>query len=88
MNEADAMDLMRLAVWAAVVIAGPAVGAAMTIGIVIALFQALTQVQEASLTFVPKIVVILAMLFLTAPLIASELLGFSEALYSRIATGF
>ena len=88
MNEADAMDLMRSAVWSAVVIAGPAVGAAMAIGLVIALFQALTQVQEASLTFVPKIIVIFASLFLTAPLIASELQGLSEALYSRISTGF
>lgn len=88
MNDADAMDLMRSAVWSAVVIAGPAVGAAMAIGLVIALFQALTQVQEASLTFVPKIIVIFVSLFLTAPLIASELQGLSEALYSRISTGF
>ena len=48
MNEADALDMMRDAVWAIIVGAGPAVVAAMAIGLIIALMQALTQVQEAT----------------------------------------
>ena len=60
MNEADALDIVQAAIWTIIVASGPAVGAAMLVGIAIALIQALTQVQEITLTFVPKIVVILA----------------------------
>ena len=59
MNERDALDIVQAAIWTIIVASGPAVGAAMLVGIVIALLQALTQVQEMTLTFIPKIVVIL-----------------------------
>lgn len=88
MNETDALEMMRLAVWAVIVCSGPAVAAAMAVGIVIALVQALTQVQEVTLTFVPKIVVILVVSMLTAPLIGAEMQAFSEIVFSRIERGF
>ncbi len=46
MNEGDAIDLVQSAIWMVVVGAGPCVGAAMAVGVVIALLQALTQIQE------------------------------------------
>lgn len=67
---------------------GPSIGIAMIVGIVIALLQALTQVQEATLTFVPKIVAIFIVVSLTAPFIGSVLFAFTEQVYGRIATGF
>ena len=88
MNETDAMELVQGAIWTVIVGSGPAVGAAMAVGIVIALFQALTQIQEATLTFVPKILVIFAAMILMAPLIASQLFSYTELVYSRIETGF
>lgn len=88
MNETDALEMMRLAVWAVIVCSGPSVAAAMAVGIVIALVQALTQVQEVTLTFVPKIVVILVVSMLTAPLIGDEMQAFSEIVFSRIERGF
>ena len=88
MNETDAMELVQGAIWTVVVGSGPAVGAAMVVGIVIALFQALTQIQEATLTFVPKILVIFAAMIIMAPLIAAQIYDFTETAYSRIATGF
>jgi flagellar biosynthetic protein FliQ len=60
----------------------------MVAGIVIALLQALTQVQEATLTFVPKMLVIFASVMLTAPFIGAQLHGFTEMIYGRVATGF
>ena len=54
MNEVDALDLIHRAIWTVIMVSAPAVIAAMVVGIVIALLQALTQVQEATLTFVPK----------------------------------
>lgn len=88
MNEADAMKLVQDAIWAVIVGSGPAISAAMAIGIIIALVQALTQVQEATLTFVPKILAVFAALLLLAPVAASQLMTFTEEVYSRIATGF
>jgi flagellar biosynthetic protein FliQ len=88
MNETDALEVLQLAVWAVIVCSGPAVAAAMAIGIAIALVQALTQVQEVTLTFVPKIVVILIVCVFTAPLIGAELQAFTEIVYSRVERGF
>ena len=88
MNETDALEIVQSAIWVVIIGSGPAVSAAMGIGIIIALFQALTQVQEATLTFVPKILVIFAAMIFTAPMIASQLYSFSEMIFQRIETGF
>jgi len=88
MNEVDALELVRSAIWTIIVGAGPAVGAAMIVGIAIALIQALTQIQEVTLTFVPKIIVILLVTLLTGSFVGSQLFAFTEAVYGRIITGF
>jgi flagellar biosynthetic protein FliQ len=88
MNEADALELMRSAMWTVLVVAGPAIGAAMAVGIIIALFQALTQIQEMTLTFVPKILVILAVLTISASFIGGQIYLFTEQAYSRIEKGY
>ncbi|MCW2274936.1 flagellar biosynthetic protein FliQ [Rhodoblastus acidophilus] len=88
MNEADALDLLRASIWTVLVVTGPAVGAAMVIGIAIALFQALTQIQEATLTFVPKIVVVLVALALSGPLIGAQIFSFTEQVYGRVEKGY
>jgi flagellar biosynthetic protein FliQ len=88
MNEADALDMLRDAVWAIIVGCGPAVASAMAIGIGIALMQALTQVQEATLTFVPKIVVILVVMATTGSFTGAHLFAFTERVYGRIERGF
>ena len=88
MNEADALDIVNQAIWTVIVASGPAVGAAMLAGVCIALFQALTQFQEITLTFVPKILVILAVLALTAPFVGSQINTLTLLTYSRIEKGF
>lgn len=88
MNEADALDIVQAAIWTVLVASAPAVIAAMLVGIGIALLQALTQVQEITLTFVPKIVAILLALVLTGPFIGAQIYSFSEVVFQRIQTGF
>lgn len=88
MNEADALELMRSAIWTVLVVSGPAIGAAMAVGIIVALFQALTQIQEMTLTFVPKILVVLAVLTIGASFIGGQIYVFTEQAYSRIEKGF
>jgi flagellar biosynthetic protein FliQ len=60
----------------------------MLVGIGIALIQALTQVQEATLTFVPKIVVILVVVAVSGSFIGAHISTFAEMVYSRIEHGF
>ena len=53
-----------------------------------ALLQALTQIQEVTLTFVPKIVVILLVLLVSGSFVGAQIYAFAETTYGRIATGF
>jgi flagellar biosynthetic protein FliQ len=68
--------------------AGPVVGSAMVVGVAIALLQAMTQVQELTLTFVPKLVVIFVVFTLTASFIGGQFLIFTEGVYSHIEHGY
>jgi flagellar biosynthetic protein FliQ len=87
-NEADAIEITYQAIWTVIVAAGPAVGAAMIVGVVIALLQALTQVQEVTLTFIPKIIAILLVCALTGSFIGSQIFAFASETYSHIANPF
>jgi flagellar biosynthetic protein FliQ len=88
MNERDALDIVQQAIWTIIVASGPAVGAAMVVGVAIALLQALTQVQEMTLTFIPKIVVILLVVAVSGTFVGAHIYAFTELLYSRIEHGF
>ncbi|CZT34216.1 flagellar biosynthetic protein FliQ [Rhizobium sp. PP-F2F-G38] len=88
MNEADALDMVQTAMWTVVVASGPPVLAAMIVGLVVALIQALTQVQEMTLTFVPKILAVLVTVAIAAPFIGSQVSIFTDIVFSRIQTGF
>jgi len=88
MTEGDALELVQQAVWLTIMLAGPVVGSAMIVGVGIAFFQALTQVQEMTLTFVPKIIVGFLIIMLTASYNGNLLKVFTEQLYLRIALGF
>ena len=88
MNQADALDIVQSALWTVIVASGPAIGAAMAIGIIIALLQALTQVQEMTLTFIPKIVAILVICSINYQFICAVIYTFAEQVYARIEVGF
>ena len=88
MNEANALDLLQFAIWTTIVASAPAVFVAMAVGVLIALIQALTQIQEITLTFVPKIIAIFLVLSVSAPFIGSQIGRMTTVLYGRIATGF
>ncbi|WP_019996939.1 flagellar biosynthesis protein FliQ [Aureimonas ureilytica] len=88
MNEADAIDIVQHAIWTVVLACGPAVAGAMLVGILIALFQALTQIQEVTLTFVPKILAIFVIIALTAGFTGAQVYAFTQESYSRIEHGF
>ena len=88
MNEIDAMEIVQQVLWTTILVSSPLVVPAMLVGIVIAFGQALTQVQEATLTFVPKMLVVFFAAMLTGTFIATQLHSITEQLYGRIETGF
>ncbi|NVD37806.1 flagellar biosynthetic protein FliQ [Ensifer sp. HO-A22] len=88
MNEADALDIVQAAIWTVIVASGPAVLAAMIVGVVIAFIQALTQVQEMTLTFVPKILAVMITVAISAPFIGAQISIFTDIVFSRIQSGF
>ena len=85
MQSGEVLDLGREALWAVVIMSAPAMIAGLVIGLVIAFFQALTQIQEMTLVFVPKILVIFAALLIFLPLMGATLATFSNHIFQRIA---
>jgi flagellar biosynthetic protein FliQ len=84
LNAADAIDIARDAIIVALKLGAPIMLLALAIGLVVSLFQALTQIQEMTLTFVPKIVVIMLSLMLLLPFMLATLSTFTERLVDRI----
>jgi flagellar biosynthetic protein FliQ len=76
MTEGELLDLLREALWAALIVALPVLAVALTIGLVIGLLQALTSIQEMTLTFVPKLGGILAVFWITMDFSGRVLLVF------------
>jgi flagellar biosynthetic protein FliQ len=87
-NEADALDIVQFAIWTVLTASAPAVVVAMVVGVGIAFFQALTQVQEITLTFVPKIIAILLAVAFSAPFVGAQINAFTLVIFQRIESGF
>jgi flagellar biosynthesis protein FliQ len=87
-TEGDALQLVQQTIWLTIVLAGPVIGSAMVIGVGVAFVQALTQIQEMTLTFVPKIIAGFVILLLTGSYSGSLLKVFTEQLFTQIAVGF
>jgi len=85
-NGTDILDISRDAIWVTLTLAGPILLVALVVGLVISLFQALTQIQEITLTFVPKIVCVFLALLLFLPYMGRMFQGFSERLFDHIIT--
>ena len=84
MNELEVIELGRDAIFTLLKISAPIMGMALVVGLIIALFQALTSIQEMTLTFVPKILVIFVSVMLFLPYMLSTLSGFTVSLFDRM----
>ena len=84
MNETEIIDVARDAIFVALKIAGGPMLAALVVGIIISVFQALTQIQEQTLIFVPKIFVIFISVLLMMPFMLGTLETFVRSLADRI----
>jgi flagellar biosynthetic protein FliQ len=87
MTPNDAIDIGRDAIVVSLKLGGPIMLLALVVGVVISLFQALTHIQESTLTFVPKIVAILLAMLLLMPFMLTTLTTFTERLFDRVVSG-
>lgn len=84
MNQIDVLEVGREALWVILQTAGPIMLAGLLVGITIAVFQALTTIQEMTLTFVPKILVIFTAVVVFLPYMMTNMMEFAGRLFDRI----
>ena len=84
MDQVAVLEVGREAIVVILKIGGPIMAAGLVIGLIIALFQALTSIQEMTLVFVPKIVVIFLALLIFLPFMMTTLVEFTQHLFDRM----
>ena len=87
MNIGDFLDISRDGIGVLLLTVGPLMMISLTVGLSIALFQALTQIQEMTLTFVPKILVTFLSLLVLLPYMIRQVTGFMERISQMIING-
>jgi flagellar biosynthetic protein FliQ len=87
MNGAEVLDVARDGIWTLLLLASPLMIVALVVGVAISLVQALTQIQEMTLVFVPKIIAIFVALLITLPFMGDILNGYMGRIASRIISG-
>jgi flagellar biosynthesis protein FliQ len=80
------LDVARQAILVLIKLGAPIMLVALVVGVAVALLQALTQMQEMTLSFVPKILAIFLTTLLVLPFMTATLIGFGEDLFRRIAS--
>jgi flagellar biosynthesis protein FliQ len=85
MTAENVVELSRQAIWVMLEVGAPALLAALVVGVLVSLVQALTQVQETTLSFLPKLLAILVAQLLTLPFALTVLGDFTRLLFGRIA---
>ena len=84
--ENQLIQIFREALYLVLLVSAPPVLASMFIGLMVSVFQATTQIQEQTLTFVPKIIGVFVSLVIAGPWIGEQLIRFTKLLFETIAT--
>lgn len=86
MTGADVLDIARDAIWTVLILSAPMMVVALVVGVAISLLQALTQIQEMTLTFIPKILAMFATLLLALPFMGDVLQSYMARIAERIVS--
>ncbi len=87
MNEIEVLDISREAVFTLLKVVTPILLVALFVGLIIGIFQALTQIQEMTLAFVPKILGVFITLIILFPFMLNQMRQLSETLFDKIVSG-
>jgi flagellar biosynthetic protein FliQ len=85
MSGSEVLDVGREAIWLTLQLAAPILIVGLVVGVLIGFFQALTQIQEATLVFAPKILAVFLALLVFLPFMGALLAGFMHQIAARIA---
>ncbi|OAI40701.1 EscS/YscS/HrcS family type III secretion system export apparatus protein [bacterium SCGC AG-212-C10] len=86
MNEAVVISLAREALWTSFLVGAPILGVTLVIGVVISIIQAVTQVNETTLSFVPKLLGVFVAMLILGPWMMETMLGYSGGLFANMAS--
>jgi flagellar biosynthetic protein FliQ len=81
MSTTDVGQVMQQALYTTLMIGGPIVLVSMAVGLCISVIQAATQINEATLTFVPKLIVVAVVLMILGPMMSSQLTDFTRYVF-------
>lgn len=87
MTGAETLDIAREGILALLKVSGPPMLVGLAVGVVIALFQALTQIQEMTLVFIPKIVAIFVTILITLPFMGAVMGDYMNLVATKIVGG-
>ena len=85
MDQSAVIEIGARAMWVTLQIAMPVLGVSLVVGLLVSIFQAVTQLQEPTLTFIPKVLAVVLVVVLAGPWMLNTLLGFTLELYAGIA---
>jgi flagellar biosynthetic protein FliQ len=85
MNGSEVLDVGRDAIWLTLQLCAPVLITGLVVGVVIGLMQTLTQIQEATLVYAPKIIAVFISLLIFLPLMGALMAGFMRQIAARIA---
>ena len=88
MDAAQVIDLGRESLWIAVLVAAPLLGVALGVGLLIGIFQAATSIQEMTLSFIPKLAVMVLALVIFGGWQIAVMVEFIQRIFERIPTLF
>ena len=87
MDQSQIMEVGSQAMWVTLQIALPVLGVSLVVGLLVSIFQAVTQLQEPTLTFIPKILAVVIVIVVAGPWMMNTLLSFTVDLWGGIPAG-
>ncbi len=84
MNQNQIIDILREGIWVALKIGGPMLIASMAVGVLVAIFQAATQIHEQTLSFIPKLLLIIAFLLLAGSWMLNTMQDFTRMIFTQM----
>jgi len=84
LNQNQIIDILREGIWVALKIGGPMLIASMAVGVLVAIFQAATQIHEQTLSFIPKLLLIIAFLLLAGSWMLNTMQDFTRMIFTQM----
>ena len=84
MDQSQVMEVASKAMWVTLQVSMPILGVTLVVGLLVSIFQAVTQLQEPTLTFIPKILAIVVVIVVAGPWMLNTMLGFTIDLWAGI----